>query len=573
MRTIRQFYLLLKPFWFTRHGGVLWLLLLSTLSMILGQVWVSVQYANWSRRFYDALAEYFQHDSPWNLCIQYMGYTTAFVLMIISGNWLRKKLIICVRQKMALRFESRWLRHHAHYRVCQLGQLDNPDQRIAEDVRLFVEQTVLLFLSFMKHISQLGSFIVLLWQLSGVHTVVVYGMHMAIYGYLVWVALIYAAVSSYLTHRIGGKLHFLNKRKQQVEADYRSGLMRIQENSEQIALYQGERAELKRVHYFFGAIVSNWKALMARELGLDSFTTSYFRFSLILPVFVVLPLYLTRQITLGGIMQVRSAFGYVLDAFGWFIDSYRDVIAWSATLDRLTEFDRYLQEIPVIRQRHCDGKHFICTDYSPVSLQHRPLIKPISQILSPGDWMMIYGPSGIGKTSFLRGLAGLGCPATGEVTLPVGRHLFLPQKPYLPDDYLKNILIYPSTRYLPDTVYVHALNRVGLPQLVNQLNDKQPWGRILSGGEQQRLSVARAIINAPSFLCMDEATSNLDDKSASTLLGVIKEDLPECIVIAVSHQMILRQHFNLLCEARPSDHRDSWTEEASRYFSLRGRRG
>lgn len=551
MLILKRFFLLIRPYWNHPREWYSWLLLAGTVGATLGIVWVSVQYTNWSRAFYDALAEYFQHASPWQLGYQYAGYTLLFVLLVVSSNWCRKALIIHWRQKMTLRYETEWLRRHTHYHLGRANGPDNPDQRIAEDIRLLIEQSLELFLSLLKNVTGLFSFIFILWQLSGEQRFTFMGMDIVLHGYLVWIALIYAFISSFLAHRIGRPLHDLNGEKQRAEADYRASLLRIREHSEQVAIYHGERAELRRAHGFFSEIVSNWRRLMLREFKLESFITSYFRLSLMLPLFAVLPLYISRQITLGTIMQVRGAFSYVLDAFGWFIDSYRQLAAWSATVDRLWRFQQSMRNLPTAVNYARDGSLFFFQHFSPCNPTGAPLFNPVNQCLSPGNWLMISGASGIGKSSMQRGLAGLQKEITGTWQLPRGRQLFIPQKAYLPEDTLASVLSYPRVIAFSTPQLKQALQDVGLPYLIPALAEKKNWGDILSGGEQQRLSLARALLNQPALLCLDEATSNLDEESAGELLQVIKRALPEAIVIVISHQHTLLQYCDYHCKITP----------------------
>ncbi|MEF9678315.1 ABC transporter ATP-binding protein/permease [Pectobacterium aroidearum] len=534
MQTLKRFYSLVAPFWLTTRATLLWLLLLLIMSLTLSVVWISVQYNNWSRDFYDALADYFQHASIYNMAARYLAYTLLFVLVIIGGNWLKKQLIIRWRDTMTHQYEQDWLRNHAHYRLS--SGPDNPDQRIAEDIRLLIEQSLELLLSLLKNTARFFSFIAILWQLSGVHTFTLSGYTITIHGYLVWIALAYAAIASVVTHRLGHHLHKLNIERQRTEADYRATLLRVRDNSEQIAFYQGRDAELQRMRQHFLPIVQNWQRVMAREFRLESFTTSYFRFSLIIPVFATLPLFLARQVSLGAIMQARSAFGYVLDAFGWFIDAYRQLVQWSSTIERLWEFQHSLQQLPTPNALCHEGHALHINALSVPRPDGSPYFSPLTLSLQAGEWAALSAVSGSGKTTLLRALAGLWPVVQGEWRFPVGRALFLPQKTYLPQDTLRQVLCYPQAPLADTTPLSSVLEQTGLASLIPRLEDKADWSRELSGGEQQRLSLARALLLRPTLLCLDEATSQLDDAAALQLLEQIRITLPHTIVLAVSHQ-------------------------------------
>ena len=543
MQILKQFYQLIAPYWLQPRAAFLWLLLLTLTGLTLGVVWISVQFNNWSRTFYDAMTDYFQHTPISGLLLSYAGYTGLFVLFIICANWLKKLLIIQWRQKMTLKFQAAWLRQHRHYRLSLSQGPDNPDQRIAEDIQLLIEQSLGLFLSLLKNTTRLFSFIFILWELSDTLSFTLAGHTYRLHGYLVWVALTYAAFSSLLAHKIGRPLHQLNMDKQKAEADYRAGLLRIRENTEQIAFYRGERAELRRAHQHFLAVVQNWKQLMSREFGLDTFTTSYFRLSLMIPIFVVLPLYIAKKISLGGVMQARAAFGYVLDAFGWFIDSYRQIVAWSATVERLWVFEQNLKQPSGKGSVTRDRNKLVCRDLVAYHADGSPLFKPVSFSAQSGDAVAIVGASGSGKTTFLRTLSGLWPFSTGSFSLPSGQSLFIPQRPYLPYDILSQVLIYPGLVHIADARIKTCLTQVGLTHLSSQLTERKLWSNILSGGEQQRLSFARILLLKPTFICLDESTSHLDDKTAISLIRLIQSELPESIILIVSHQVAVTALF------------------------------
>ncbi|MFP1722986.1 ABC transporter ATP-binding protein/permease [Lonsdalea quercina] len=554
MQTLKRFYQLVAPLWLSAQAIVLWLLLLVVVALTLSVVGISVLYNNWSKDFYDALADFFQHASVADLIWRYLGYTALFVLVIISGNWLKKALILRWRDMMTQHYETQWLRDHAHYRLQQdpAGTPDNPDQRIAEDIRLLCEQSLELLLSLLKNVVGLLSFIAILWGISGVQTFTIGGHTVTIHGYLVWIALIYALVGSILTHALGFPLHRTNHQMQKVEADYRASLIRVNSHSEQIAFYQGDEIENRRLRDRFRAVLATGYRLMGQEFRLESFTVSYFRFSLIVPVFAVLPLYLAHKVSLGAIMQAKTAFGYVLDAFGWFVDSYRQLARWSATIERLWQLQQRLEALPPATTRTPQGEALQIHQLTVLRPQGRALLAPCSARVKPGEWCSLQGASGIGKTTLLRALAGLWPYTTGRWYLPAGRVLFLPQKPYLPQGTLRQALTYPQTKEFSDAVLQEALIDMHLGHLSTELDADEPWAQRLSGGEQQRLSLIRAILMKPTLLCLDEATSQLDEETAIEVMKRLRRHLPGTIVLSVTHQSVLNPLFETQIHLQPA---------------------
>lgn len=553
MTSLRHFYRLTAPLWLRRQAAGLWLLLLAEIALTLAVVWISVQFAHWSKLFYDALADNFRHAAVSELAFSYLGYTALFVVVVVCANGLKKWLILCWRRQMTQHVEQCWLQHHAHYHLhlTPQGAPDNPDQRIAEDIRLLTEQSLTLLLSLIKNSARLFSFLAILWQISGTQTLALGSVQLAVPGYLVWIALGYAALGSAITHGLGAPLHRVNASLQQAEAEYRATLLRTHDHSEQIAFHQGQPAEQRRMQHHFSAIVNRTSQLIGREFRLESFTTSYFRLSLILPVFALLPLYLAGQISLGIIMQARTAFGYVLDAFGWFVDSYHELARWSATVSRLWELQQRLAGLPQCSRPLHRGDALHIHRLHLHTPQDRALLKPVTLHLPPGHWCQLRGASGCGKTTLLRALAGIWPFYTGEILFPAGRVMFLPQKPYLPPGTLRQLLSYPQPDIRHDARLHLALQRVQLAHLSGELDHQCPWSMRLSGGEQQRLALARALLQAPVLLCLDEATSQLDDDSAWQLMLMLRQQLPETQVLAVTHQRILSTLFDSVVHAMP----------------------
>ena len=388
--------------------------------------------------------------------------------------------------------------------------------------------------------AKLGAFVVVLWQLSGSLKIEIGGKTWVLHGYLVWVALGYTLVCTLATHLIGRKLHPLNIDRQHREADYRASLLRVRDHAEQIAFYRGENSEKSRLSCRFAAVRDNWYTLIGRELRLETFSATYLRVTQFIPIAAALPLYLAHTLTFGGLMQARSAFGNVQDGFGWFMDYYKRIMEWAAVVSRLADFQAALDDVPTLPETESS------TPVQAAVIQLNQLVvrrnRPINAQIGAGEYVLLDGKSGAGKTSLLRVLAGLTAPDSGSVRLS-GSVLFLPQKSYLALGSLKNLLSYPSATPLPEDAIRTALAKVGLARLNDELDAVADWQARLSGGEQQRIGIARALLHRPQILAMDEPTAALDDASAEALFALLQQELPHTAVLCATHQAVLRERF------------------------------
>ena len=557
MIILKQFIRLARPFWAGASQWREWLLLAAIIAFTLFSTTVSVWIAAWDKRFYDALAAFDGKAMP-ALIVEYLGYMAMIIACIVCGDWLQKRLVFRWRTHLTAQFEREWLGGHKHYRLQLGGEPDNPDQRIAEDASLLAAQSISLLLSFINNIAKFSAFVGVLWGLSGVQTFTLGGRSFTVHGYLVWVALGYTLVCTLATHLIGRKLHPLNIDRQHREADYRAALLRVRDHAEQIAFYNGGEAETGRLKQRYLRICDNWRRLTNCEFRQETFWATYVRISIFIPILATLPMYLAKTMTFGDMMQTRTSFARVQDSFGWFTDAYRRLIEWAAVIERLSGFQTALeqaeQKSPSLQSHQTDLPHHsgkvVLQNLTIHTQTGSPLLTDIHlQAYSP-EWVLLEGRSGIGKSTLLRVLAGLWPYYHGSFSLE-GSRLFFPQRPYLPADTLRQTVSYPYTACQDDHLIQTVLEQVGLSSptgrlhtLMNDLDTSYEWHGILSGGEQQRLSLARALLHKPQILFLDEATNQLDDESALMLMQTLKQHLPDTLVIGISHQPKIQALFD-----------------------------
>ena len=539
-----------RPFWWKRQNWPAWLLLASILAIGFGVVYLNILINDWSKSFYDALGA-FESEKLYGLVKEYSVYIAIYIGIYVYQDWLIKLLTIQWRGALTEELVDSWFAKRAFYRLSLNGKVDNPDQRIAEDINLFVIKTLELFTSFIINFAQLSSFVIILWHLSGVQQFTLWGKSITIYGYLVWVAVIYTLLGSVITHWIGKKLHGLNYQKQKAEADFRASLLRKQDNAEQIALYGGENQEKSQLKRNFAAIVTNWRTMMNSERNLGFFTVGYGRISMIVPIFAALPAFLNKTVTLGGLMQIRSAFSQVYSALSWFVRAYHLLVTWSATLERLSQFKQAILDEQREQPSATAGHELITQDLSLSTPQGIPLLNEIKLHCTHGSWNRISGESGLGKSTLLRTLSGLWPYYSGRWEMPQGRNLLLPQQSYLGQGTLAELLCYPLAATAESDYLRRILHQVGLSSWQDRLDARLNWDRIFSGGERQRLAFARALINQPDTLYLDEATSNLDTATARELLMLLKKHLPQCTVVAITHQHGLADLFEYQHDLTP----------------------
>jgi vitamin B12/bleomycin/antimicrobial peptide transport system ATP-binding/permease protein len=524
------------------------ILLGAVIGLELGAVAITVILNYWYNDFYDALQRRDWNGFWWNILI-FCILAAIITLIKVYQNYLNLWLQIRWRRFMTQTYLRQWLNTANHYRMQLLGDAaDNPDQRIADDLQMFVGSTLSIGVGLLSSIVTLCSFVIILWKLSEAAPLHVFGLNVAIPGYLVWAALVYAIAGTALTHLIGRPLISLNFLQQRYEADFRFNLVRTRENAEQIAALHGEAAEREGHAGRFGQIIQNWIAIMRRTKKLQFFTQSFGQAAVIFPFLMAGPAYLAGVTQLGDLMQTATAFDKVQTALAYFVTAYLDIAQYQAVIQRLVGFEEAIvagrdaalrQPAVEVLPRAVNG---IAIDELNVQLPNRePLVDADRVVLAPGERVLVTGPSGAGKSTLFRAVAGIWPFGSGRVSVPEGaKILLLPQRPYFPVASLAAAVSYPTkVGTFAAARIAEMIAAVGLPEWSNRLDEEAHWNRMLSIGEQQRLAIARALLQEPDYLLLDEATASLDEAAEAKLYRLLQARLKSTTIVSIGHRSTL----------------------------------
>lgn len=548
---MKDVWYLTKSYWKSEEKLKAFGLLGLIIALTLGIVYMLVLLNSWNNSFYNALQNY-QTEKIFDELIRFSWLAAIYIILSVYSYYLQQTLVLHWRRWLTARFLEIWLKNKTYYQLQMFGNdTDNPDQRISEDVRLFVEMTLGFGIGILRSFCTFISFVFILYQLSGALHFEAFGRQWVIEGYLFWAALIYSVIGTYITHIVGRKLVQLNFIQQRYEADFRFSMIRMRESAESVAFYKGEQKECGVFKERFTLLLDNFWKIVNKQKQLVWLNSGYSQIAIIFPFVAAMNRYLTKEITLGGLMQVSSAFGSVQGALSYFIDMYTSIAQWQAVVMRLTYFGRHMHEVSLEAEKFTLERFTVAQDLQIENMQinlpnGQPLIKDINFSLHTGKNILIKGVSGSGKSTLLRAVAGIWPFVEGKINIPEPNSLmFIPQKPYLPLGTLREALLYPGNKNISDELLIATMKICQIDYLQDKLNLTADWSHVLSVGEQQRLAFVRAHLQKPVWLFLDEATSALDEETEAKMYNMLKEYLPETTVVSIGHRSTLNKFHEL----------------------------
>lgn len=538
---LRTFFALAVPYFRSEEKWRARFLLLGVVAAEFGVVYGLVAFNHWNAYFFNAI-----DNREWDRFIfslvLFGGIALWTAVATMAQFYFGQTLIMCWRRWMTAQYVNRWMAGGRHYQMRVLGHdVDNTHLRIANDILIFLQKTHDLGYNFLGSLIALVSFAYILWGLSSVAPFVLFGIDFAFPGYLFWIAIVYAAAGTLIAHWIGKPLIGYNFNQQRFESDFRFAITRAWDHSEPIALMHGEKIEREALGTRFANLVRNWTKLIRRQSGLTFFTTGYTQISLVFPTLVASPAYFMGAIPLGSLIQSSLAFQRVDLAFAFFLHSYAKIAEWKASMDRIAQLDAALAQVDApqtaaqISLQDSDTRT-LDVENLVVALPSGRAIASLDKLaLRAGDRTLLAGPSGSGKSSILRALAGAWTLGKGIVSLPRNGVLAMPQRFYFPLGSLKAVITYPTpAEEVDDARLCDVLRQVGLDHLIERLGEEAEWGSMLSGGEQQRVAFARAILCKPAILLLDDAVSNLDGDATKQMYDALERNLPDAMVISLA---------------------------------------
>lgn len=554
----RDVWYLTKSYWQSEEKKKAFFLLACIIALTLGVVYMLVLLNQWNNSFYSALQNY-DAKKIFDELIHFSWLAAIYILLAVYSYYLQQTLILNWRRWLTTRFIDIWLQNKTYYNLQMFGKdTDNPDQRISEDVRQFVEMTLSFGIGILKAFCTFASFVVILYNLSGSLSFTFMGKTWTINGYMLWASLLYSVIGTYITHIVGRKLVKINFIQQKYEADFRFSMIRLRESAESVAFYRGEAQEGSVFKQRFKMLLDNFWKLVNKQKQLVFLNSGYSQIAIIFPFVVAMNRYLTKEVTLGGLMQVASAFGRVQDSLSYFVDMYSSIAQWQAVVMRLTCFGHHMHDVYQQAERfHVErfaAADVVEVDNMQINLPDgKPLLENISFTLHPGHNVLIKGVSGSGKSTLLRAISGIWPFVDGKIFLPErDKLMFIPQKSYLPLGTLRAALNYPGNKPIDDTELIYLMDLCQIGYLKDKLDLEADWSHVLSVGEQQRLAFVRAHIQQPQWLFLDEATSALDEDTEANMYRLLQKRLQQTTVVSVGHRSTLNKYHELVLRLNKS---------------------
>lgn len=543
---------LITPYWNSEEKKSARLYLAAIITLTIAAVYMTLLLNEWFNSFYSALQNY-DSDAVYRGLLRFTGLAFAHIAFAVYSYYLQQRLALRWRKWMTKNYLAKWTGQQMYYRLEMFSQgtADNPDQRISEDINLFTARTLSFMSGLLRSATTIVCFIFVLWNLSEILSFSAAGQEFHIYGYLVWTALAYSVLGTWITHKVGHRLVSLNYLQQKLEADFRFSMVRLRETAESVAFYNGAAKEESFLSNRFMTLLRNTLFIIKKQKQLSWLTNSYAQIAIIFPFVVAVPRYLSQNISLGGLMQIANCFGKVQDAMSYFVDVYASLAEWQSCAERLLSFDKHIAAIEketeeksgsLVREETHDRLRLADVTISVPAMDEnkrtREIISSASCTIKSGEHVILKGPSGSGKSTLLRTLAGFWPYVKGHISMPApSEMMFIPQKPYIPMGTSAEAASYPLET-ADEEILSPLLVECGLSHLMEKPDTEADWSHILSLGEQQKLAFVRVFLRKPKWVFLDEATSAMDEETEEKMYRLLTA-LPGTTVISIGHRSTL----------------------------------
>lgn len=548
---------LITPYWNSEEKKSARLYLAGIITLTIAAVYMTLLLNEWFNSFYSALQNY-DSDAVYRGLLRFTGLAFAHIAFAVYSYYLQQRLALRWRKWMTKNYLAKWTGQQMYYRLEMFSQgtADNPDQRISEDINLFTARTLSFMSGLLRSATTIVCFIFVLWNLSEVLSFTAAGQEFHIYGYLVWTALAYSVLGTWITHKVGHRLVSLNYLQQKLEADFRFSMVRLRETAESVAFYNGAAKEEAFLSNRFMTLLRNTLFIIKKQKQLSWLTNSYAQIAIIFPFVVAVPRYLSQNISLGGLMQIANCFGKVQDAMSYFVDVYASLAEWQSCAERLLSFDKHIAAIEketeeksgsLVREETPDRLRLTDVTISVPAMDEnkrtREIISSAACTIRSGEHVILKGPSGSGKSTLLRTLAGFWPYVKGHISMPApSEMMFIPQKPYIPMGTSAEAASYPLET-ADEEILSPLLVEYGLSHLMEKPDTEADWSHILSLGEQQKLAFVRVFLRKPKWVFLDEATSAMDEETEEKMYRLLTA-LPGTTVISIGHRSTLDKWHN-----------------------------